>query len=144
MLFPWFRGSEKYVPLAIRIGLGVIFLAHGLQILFGAFGGPGIPGMTAFLNQIGFQPAGLWAWFVGLAMFLGGLGVLAGLLTRWSALFLVATMIGGIVLVHWRNGFFYPQGFEYNLTLIFMGLALILGGPGKWSIEGAMGKERSR
>jgi putative oxidoreductase len=71
------------------------------------------------------------------------MGVLFGLLTRWAALGLAVNMVVAIVLVHAKNGFFNPGGFEYPLALIALSLALLFWGPGKISIEGAFGKELS-
>src|SRR5213596_2441938 len=47
--------------LALRLALGAVFLAHGAQKGFGAFGGPGFEGATGFIGSLGFRPARLWA-----------------------------------------------------------------------------------
>lgn len=141
MLAKWFHGAKELAPLAIRLGLGVIFLAHGSQKLFGAFGGHGVSGVAVFLQQLHVQPPIFWAWVVTLVEFLGGLAVLVGFLTRWAALGLAVDMAVAILLVHAKNGFFGPGGYEYNLAVIAMCLALIFGGPGKISVEGALRKE---
>src|SRR5256712_12727090 len=47
--------------LALRLTLGAVFLAHGAQKAFGAFGGPGFAGATGFIGSLGFRPARLWA-----------------------------------------------------------------------------------
>ena len=143
MLSKWFKGAKGLAPLVIRIVLGIIFIAHGSQKLFGAFGGHGVAGMVMFMKQLGANPPILWAWIVTLVEFFGGLGVLFGLLTRWAALGLAVNMVVAIVLVHAKNGFFSPGGFEYPLALIALSLALLFWGPGKISIEGAFGKELS-
>jgi putative oxidoreductase len=143
MLSKWFKGAKELAPLVVRIVLGIIFVAHGSQKLFGAFGGPGVAGMAMFMKQLGANPPILWAWIVTLVEFFGGLGVLFGLLTRWAALGLAVNMVVAIVLVHAKNGFFSPHGFEYPLALIALSLALLFWGPGKISIEGAFGKELS-
>jgi putative oxidoreductase len=143
MLSKWFKGARELAPLVIRIVLGIIFIVHGSQKLFGAFGGHGVAGMAMFMKQLGANPPILWAWIVTLVEFFGGLGVLFGLLTRWAALGLAVNMIVAIALVHAKNGFFNPGGFEYPLALIALSLALLFWGPGKISIEGAFGKELS-
>ena len=143
MLSKWFKGAKELAPLVVRIVLGIIFIAHGSQKLFGAFGGPGVAGMAMFMKQLGANPPILWAWIVTLVEFFGGLGVFFGLLTRWAALGLAVNMVVAIVLVHAKNGFFGPHGFEYPLALIALSLALLFWGPGKISIEGAFGKELS-
>ncbi len=143
MLSKWFKGAKELAPLVLRIALGVIFIVHGSQKLFGAFGGHGVAGLAMFLKQLGANPPILWAWIVTLVEFFGGLGVLFGLLTRWAALGLAVNMIVAIALVHGKNGFFNPGGYEFNLALIAMSLSLLFWGPGKVSLEGAFGKELS-
>ena len=143
MLSKWFKGAKELAPLVVRIVLGVIFIAHGSQKLFGAFGGPGVVGFSMFMKQLHMNPPLLWAFIVSLTEFLGGMGVLFGLLTRWAALGLTSTMVVAIALVHGKNGLMGPGGFEYNLALIALSLALVFWGPGKISLEGAFGKELS-
>ena len=67
--------------LALRVVLGVIFLAHGAQKLLGAFGGPGLKGTAAFFEQVGIKPGSVMAPLAALSEFGGGLLVLVGLLT---------------------------------------------------------------
>ncbi|MFH1359633.1 MAG: DoxX family protein [Candidatus Omnitrophota bacterium] len=56
----------------LRIGLGTIFLAHGLQKVFGVFGGPGIEGFTGMMKNLGFSFPVFWAWTAALGELLGG------------------------------------------------------------------------
>jgi putative oxidoreductase len=142
MLSKWFKGAKEVAPLVIRIVLGIIFIAHGSQKLFGAFGGHGITGVIGMMKQLNVNPPVVWAWIVTLTEFLGGLGVLFGLLTRWAGLGLAVNMVVAIALVHWRHGLFSGGGgFEYPMALFGMSLALLFWGAGKISIEGAFGKE---
>jgi putative oxidoreductase len=142
MLSKWFKGAKELAPLVIRIALGVVFFAHGSQKLFGAFGGHGITGVIGMMKSLNVNPPVVWAWIVTLAEFLGGLGVLFGLLTRWAALGLAVDMAVAIALVHAKNGFFSGKGgYEFPLALLAMSLALLFWGPGKISIEGAFRKE---
>lgn len=144
MLSKWFKGAKEIAPLVIRIVLGVIFIAHGSQKLFGAFGGPGVVGFSMFMKQLNVNPPLLWAWIVTLTEFLGGFGVLFGLLTRWAGLGLAVNMVVTIILIHGKHGLFAQGGgYEYNLALIALSLALLFWGPGKISFEGAFGKELS-
>src|SRR5439155_94948 len=46
--------------LALRVTLGLVFLGHGAQKAFGAFGGPGFNGMTGFIGSLGLRPARFW------------------------------------------------------------------------------------
>ena len=109
--------------LIIRIILGTIFIAHGSQKLFGAFGGPGLDGIVGMLGPIGY--------LVAVGEFFAGVGILIGVLSRFSATVILVLMIGALVLVHGQHGFFLSNnGFEYVLALIGLSLAVILIGPG--------------
>jgi putative oxidoreductase len=117
--------------LVVRVVAGVIFAAHGAQKLFGAFGGRGLSAMV--------QPPpdgmGLLGYPVSIGEFFGGLGLIVGFLTRFSAASLIVIMIGAIAMVHGKNGFFQSAGgFEYNLALIGLLLPTFLAGPGRYSI----------
>ena len=114
--------------LSLRIGLGVVFMFHGAQKLFSWFGGQGLAGMIE-----GFGP--VLAYLIGIGEFFGGLGLLVGILTRFSAASLIVIMMGAIVLVHAKNGFPAPKGFEYPFTLVMMLIPLLLCGPGKLAIS---------
>lgn len=137
-----FKNAKELAPLVIRIALGVVFFAHGSQKVFGAFGGHGITGVIGMMKGLNVNPPVVWAWIVALTEFLGGLGILFGLLTRWAALGLTVNMAVAIALVHWKHGLFSGGGgFEFPMVLLAMSLALLFWGPGKVSIEGAFGKE---
>ena len=72
----------------------------------------------------------------------GSVGLLLGLLTRFTAASLAVIMAGAVMMVHWPHGFFMNwsgkqagEGFEYHLLVIGICLALILTGGGKWSAD---------
>jgi putative oxidoreductase len=114
--------------LVVRVVAGVIFAAHGAQKLFGAFEGAGL---AETVKQMG-SPLG---YFVAIGEFFGGVGLIVGFLTRFSAASLIVIMIGAIATVHGQHGFFlHKQGFEYNLALIGLLLPTLLCGPGRFSI----------
>jgi len=107
----------------VRVILGVIFIAHGAQTLFGAFGGQGMEGIVKMLGPVGY--------LVAIGEFFGGVGILLGFLTRFSAASIILIMCGAIAMVHGKNGFFMDKGgFEYNLALIGLAAPLVLLGPG--------------
>lgn len=124
----------------VRIGLGVVILPHGLQKVFGLFGGPGLHGTFAFLTALHIP---FWlAVLVILAETLGALGLIVGFLTRIAALGIVCDMIGAVYKVHYHNGFFMNwsghqagEGIEFHILAIAMGLALMIAGAGRWSID---------
>src|ERR671919_914762 len=91
------RRAVDVALLVVRVVVGVIFAAHGAQKLFGAFGGPGLSKMIEMMGPLGF--------FVTIGEFFGGLGLIFGFLSRFSAASLIVIMIGAIVTVHGRHGF---------------------------------------
>ena len=133
--------------LLMRAVLGFVFVAHGAQKLFGWFGGGGIDGTTAFFTFFGIPAPGFFAVVVGLTEFIGGLMLLAGLLTVVVSLALLVNMVGAIVTFNHANGFFVESpngGWELNFVLIGMLGALALVGAGASSIDNAAGLARTK
>ena len=132
--------TAAWAPVAIRVVLGIIFMAHGSQKLFGAFGGHGIGGTAGFFGQLGIQPAVFWAWVVAIVELFGGLALVLGLLTSIASILIIINMLVAIAFVHGKQGFFAGGGgFEYNLALIAMAASLILSGPGALSLGRLIG-----
>ena len=114
--------------LAIRIVAGIVFVAHGSQKMFGMFGGAGLSGTVAHMGPIGY--------LVAIGEFFGGLGILIGVLPRFSAASNIVIMLGAIFTVHGKNGFFaQSSGFEYPFALIGLLLPILIAGPGAYSIS---------
>lgn len=115
--------------LIVRVVAGVIFAAHGGQKMFGWWGGFGLEETVKHIQP---WPMG---YFVAVGEFFGGIGLIVGFLSRFSAASLIAIMIGAIALVHGPNGFFSAnKGFEYNLALIGLLAPTLLAGPGAFAI----------
>lgn len=113
--------------LIVRIAAGVVFAAHGSQKMFGWFEGPGLKAIVEMMGPLGY--------LVSIGEFFGGCGLIVGLLTRFSAFWLIVIMIGAIVQVHGPNGFFLAnQGFEFNFALIGLLAPTLLAGPGRFAI----------
>ncbi len=128
--------GNQWSPLALRLPLGVIFVAHGAQKLFGAFGGYGLEGTGQFMESIGLAPGVLMAGAAGSAEFFGGLLLIAGLLVRPSALVLAVTMIVAILSVHVSNGLFMANnGYEFGLALLAGTVSLLISGAGRVSLD---------
>jgi putative oxidoreductase len=122
------RPAIDYALLVARVVAGIIFAAHGSQKLWGWFGGDGMSGIL--------QLAGPLGWLVAIGEFFGGLGLIFGILPRFSAAANIVTMIGAIVMVHGKNGFFLQnQGYEFNLALIGLLATILIAGPGRFSLS---------
>jgi len=123
----------SWSPLALRIVLGITFLAHGSQKLFGAFGSHGLSQLAQGVEKMGFYPGSLWAFLVASCEFFGGLLVLLGAAAEIGAAMIIPVMLVAIWKVHGPNGFFITNsqpGFEYNFMILGACVALILSGPG--------------
>lgn len=122
--------------LILRLVLGLIFMAHGSQKLFGWLGGKGLAGQSALLEKLGVRPAGFLALVSSLGEFFGGLGVAFGLLTPFAAAGILGSMLVAMVKVQAPRGFWNSQGgIEWPLALAAMSLALGLMGPGAYSLD---------
>jgi putative oxidoreductase len=116
--------------LMLRIASALAFLYHGSSILFGAFGGPGPQQFAATHNM----PVTV-GYLVGLAQFAGGVAILTGVLIRFGAACIAVVMLGAIFTVHFPHGFDVSNGgMEYALTQLLLAIALILTGPGAYSL----------
>jgi putative oxidoreductase len=141
-----FATSPSWAITVVRIVLGVIFFAHGSQKVLGWFGGYGLKGTTGWLVSTGLPLPVAYA--VCFFEFLGGIGLLLGLLTRLAALAVIVVMVGAIAKVHWRHGFFINwalaqgkgHGMEANLAFIAMAVACLIAGAGALSVDAVLAR----
>jgi putative oxidoreductase len=128
-----------YGILLIRIVVGWTLFAHGVQKLFGWFGGPGPAGTGGFFGGLGFRAPLLMAVLAGLGESTGALLAL-GLFTPLAAVGIATVMLMAIWSVHWRNGFFAGNGgYEFPLVLAAAAVAVAATGPGRFSVDRAIG-----
>ncbi|MCZ8515678.1 DoxX family protein [Paenibacillus filicis] len=121
--------------LILRLVIGLSFMAHGAQKLFGWFGGYGVKGTGQWLDSIGMKPGALMAVVAGLLELLGGFFFASGWLTVVGSIFIILMMLAAIAKVHAKNGYWVTAGgFEYNLTLIAAAVAVALTGPGAFAL----------
>lgn len=133
--------DNSFAPLALRLPVAIIFMAHGAQKLFGWFGGHGLEGTGQWMASIGLEPGYLMALGAGSAEFLGGLALLIGLFTRPAAVALAFTMIVAIVTVHLDNGLFMSNnGYEFGLALLATSVSLAISGGGRFSADQPLNK----
>lgn len=129
----------------LRLAIGGVFLAHGAQKLFGVWGGPGLNGTSEFLASLGLPAPFALAILVALAETGGGLLILLGAYTVWTAAALIVDMGVAIWKVHYTYGFFINwtlapgvgHGTEFSLVLIAGLLSLMISGPGVLSVDRA-------
>lgn len=125
----------------VRICAGVFFVPHGMQKLFGSFGG-NINGTAGFFAKIGLEPAMPLAYLVGSVEFFGGLLIAIGLFTRPAAAASAILLFVAAFKVHLGNGYFWNKGgYEYPLFWALVMVAIFCAGAGKWSVDKKIGKE---
>jgi putative oxidoreductase len=128
-----------YGLLFLRAVVGLSLAAHGAQKLFGWFGGHGPRGTAGFFGGLGFRPPLAMALIAGLSE-AAGLAFALGFLTPFAALAMASVMVVAVGSVHWRNGFWVGNGgYEYNLVLWTVAAAVAATGPGRFSIDRALG-----
>ena len=133
--------KDDVAVLVLRLMLGIVFFPHGMQKLFGWFGGPGFSGMMGmFTDKMGI-PA-VFAFLAIMAEGLGALGLITGLLTRVAAFGIAVNMAVAVYMLHFQNGFFMNwfgnqkgEGYEYHLLVIAISIALMIKGGGTWSAD---------
>jgi putative oxidoreductase len=128
------RSAVDWALLIARVVVGAIFMVHGAQKLFGAFGGPGLSAVVGMMGPLGY--------LVTIGEFFGGLGLVVGFLSRFSAASIIVIMLGAIAMVHGQFGFFMNwtgkqpgEGFEYHLLAIGILLPIVIAGPGRFAVR---------
>ncbi len=144
MVKKFFQTDNDTALLILRVLLGVVFFPHGMQKLFGWFGGYGFAGTYGFFTGSMGIPA-VFAVLAILAEGLGSLGLITGFLARLSAFGIGMNMVVAVLMIHHKFGFFMNwdgkqagEGIEYHLLVIAIALALIIKGGGKWSVDKAI------
>ncbi|WP_428911060.1 DoxX family protein [Niallia sp. Krafla_26] len=122
--------------LIIRLVIGLLFVAHGAQKLFGWFGGYGVKGTGGWFESIGIKPGVTMALIAGLTELIGGILFVLGLLTPLAGIMIAGTMVVAIAKVHGSNGLWSTSnGYEYNLTLLAVAIGIALIGPGQYALD---------
>jgi putative oxidoreductase len=122
-----------------RLVVGLGMAAHGAQKLFGWFGGHGLPGTAGYFESLGFRPGKAFAVLVGLSELTSGILVALGLLSPVGPALMLAVMIVAMTQT-WQNGFFaLRNGIEVPLLYASAAVALSIIGPGRYSVDAAVG-----
>jgi putative oxidoreductase len=132
-----------YGILFLRVVLGLVVAGHGSQKLFGWFGGGGPRRTAGSFESLGFRQPTLMAVTAGLAE-ASGVAFALGFLTPFAAAAMASVMVVAVGSVHIRNGFWVTKGgFEYNLVIWTAALSVAATGPGRFSIDRALGWDGS-
>jgi putative oxidoreductase len=145
-----FQTRDDIAIFILRVLLGLVFFPHGMQKVFGWFGGPGFStAMQMFTVKAGF-PAFL-AFLAIMAESAGSIALIAGFCTRIAALGIAVNMAVCAYGNHLKNGFFMNwfgnqqgEGFEYHTLVIAICLTLIIAGGGRWSVDRMISPEDNR
>ncbi|MFW2331656.1 MAG: DoxX family protein [Nitrospinota bacterium] len=141
--------QSSFAPLFMRLALGIMILPHGLQKVFGLWGGHGFANtLHFFTEQMGIP------WILGvaaiLAEFLGGIGLIAGLFTRFAAFNVGMVMLVAAITVHLKYGFFMNwfgtksgEGIEFFILAIGLALGLIITGGGRFAADSLISRKYS-
>jgi putative oxidoreductase len=127
------EGLRNFTFAALRVSSGIILAAHGWQKL------TDVPSWQEQLQSLGVGAPHVLAYFAIAGEFLGGLGLIVGLLTPIAAFGTACTSAAAIVLVHLGHGLFASQGgFEFPLTLLMVSLLFMAHGGGAWSLDAGL------
>jgi putative oxidoreductase len=134
-------GMTSLALLIARIGLGIVFVAHGWQ----KFNDMGVDKVGDGFTGMGIPAPELAAYFVTFVELVGGAALLVGAFTAVAGLLLAIDMLGALLLVHVKNGVFVTDGgYELVVALGVGSLLLAVFGAGRYSVDGMLGKKVGR
>jgi len=142
------RGTQDLGLLLLRVGLGALLIAHGLQKAFGWWGGQGLGGFQDSLAGLGYRHANILTYVAAGTEIGAGALLVLGLFTPLAAAAALAYLINGLLAaVAGQSGsgrfpFFLPDGHEFHITLIVVAAAIILIGPGRYGFDAGRGWAR--
>lgn len=131
----------EYAEPILRIALGGVLIPHGLQKLFGMFGGMGFTRNAELFDKLGYTPGAFWGTLVGCTELIGGILLVIGLFTRFAA---AAVLVFMLVAIHFTSakGFFWGAGgMEYPILIGVCALFFLLRGGGRCSVDHMIGRE---
>jgi putative oxidoreductase len=131
---------QDFALLILRVVAGGFLAGHGAQKLFGSFGGPGIEGTSGFMESLGMKPGRLWAALAGLSEFGGGALTILGLLNPLGPIAIVGAMSMAALKAHSNRPIWAQEGgAELPVTNSAIAAAIALAGPGRYSLDQALG-----
>ncbi len=141
------RGTQDLGLLVLRVALGVVFIAHGLQKAFGWWGGPGLEGFRETLIEAGYQNANLLTYLAAGAQIASGVLLVLGLFTPLAAAVALAFLVNSVLVTFTAQRadgglFVFGSAVEYLLLLTAVAAAIVLAGPGRYGFDGSRGWAR--
>jgi putative oxidoreductase len=126
--------------LALRVLVGVVFSLHGMQKMFGWFGGRGLEATAGGFGALGFGDGKIAARLAATGEMAGGLGLALGLLTPLASMAAIGVMTVAALLNRSQRGFWAAgNGWEINYYIICVAFALAITGPGAYSLDAVLG-----
>ncbi|GLP76431.1 membrane protein [Mycobacterium antarcticum] len=142
------RGTQDLGLMLLRVGLGALLIAHGLQKAFGLWGGQGLNGFEQSLVDMGYRYANILTYVAVGGQIGAGVLLVLGLFTPVAGAAAVAYLINALLAAvaaqpaGGYRAFFLPDGHEYLVMLLVLAVALVLTGPGRYGFDAGRGWAR--
>lgn len=141
------RGTQDLGLLVPRVALGAVFIAHGLQKVFGWWGGPGLAGFRATLTEAGYQHADLLTYLAAGAQIASGVLLVLGLFTPVAAAVALALLVNSLLATlsagrQDGGAVVLGSAAEHLLVMAAAAVTIILAGPGRYGFDGGRGWAR--
>lgn len=136
-----FSTSDSWAATIARLTVGLIMLPHGMQKVFGLYGGEGFTKtMKRFTNDMGYPS--IIAFLIIFFEFFGAVGLIVGFASRIMAFGIIILMIGAILVAHRQYGYFLNwhntkegEGMQFNLLMIGICIVVMILGSGKMGLD---------
>jgi putative oxidoreductase len=142
------RGTQDLGLLLLRVGFGALLIVHGLQKVFGWWGGSGLDSLGDSLADAGYRHSDILTYVAAGTQITAGVLLVLGLFTPIAAAVALAYLLNGLISGVTAQAdprefrFFLPDGHEYQLILILVTVAIILVGPGRYGFDAGRGWAR--
>ena len=142
------RGTQDLGLLLLRVSVGALLISHGLQKMFGWWGGEGLDGFREYLTAVGFRHVDILSYVGAGGLIAAGVLLVLGLFTPIAAAgtlaYLVTAILAEVMDAHndARLSAFLTDGHEYEVVVLLVVAAIILIGPGRYGLDAGRGWAR--